>query len=163
MDGSKEFLWLLISQATDSKVRFRIASGVNKGLDYSTFPTTFLLRFLKSLVELTFLAFFNVSRNHLAGRIPQGNQLNTFDITSYMVNSELCGDPMSKKCGDPDQSSTEPSLSLGDEERDWDYSLFRDFNWLTVVIRLGSGIVVGVMVQNTTMTKKQVLWLAKKI
>ncbi|EXC34882.1 Receptor-like protein 12 [Morus notabilis] len=119
----------------------------------------------RSLVELTFLAFFNVSNNLLTGRIPQGNQLSTFENTSYMGNLELCGDPLSKKCGhNADKSPTEPSSRFGDhEEKDWDYSLFRDFNWLTVVIGLSGGIVVGVMLENTIMTKKRVLWLAKKI
>ncbi|PON88488.1 LRR domain containing protein [Trema orientale] len=52
----------------------------------------------QQLVELTFLAFFNLSHNCLTGRIPRGNQLNTFENSSYMGNSGLCGDPLTKKC-----------------------------------------------------------------
>jgi hypothetical protein len=61
------------------------------------------------VVQLTFLAFFNVSHNHLMGPIPQGNQFETFPNNSFSGNSELCGSPSSKKCGNSEDSPPPPS------------------------------------------------------
>ncbi|GMN27696.1 hypothetical protein TIFTF001_001769 [Ficus carica] len=115
----------------------------------------------QNFVELTFLSFFNVSYNNLTGRVPRGNQLNTFENSSYIGNSGLCGEPLSKKCGD---SSTliEPTSSF-EENKDGDFleSVFGEFNWMTVVFGFGSGIVVGIILENTLMRKKREMWLRK--
>ncbi|KAL6124517.1 hypothetical protein ACLB2K_077029 [Fragaria x ananassa] len=56
----------------------------------------------QQLSQLSFLEKFNVSHNHLTGRIPSGTQLSTFDITSFEGNPGLCGDPLPKKCENPE-------------------------------------------------------------
>uniref|UniRef100_A0A803QRA3 Leucine-rich repeat-containing N-terminal plant-type domain-containing protein n=1 Tax=Cannabis sativa TaxID=3483 RepID=A0A803QRA3_CANSA len=112
----------------------------------------------QSLVQLTFLAFFNVSRNNLTGRIPRGNQLNTFENSSYMGNLGLCGDPLTLKCG----TSSKDNLSEPDLEED-DSSSFIDFSWRTVVVGFAVGVIVGVIIENNVKTKKrEYLWLWKK-
>nr|GMD18426.1 receptor-like protein EIX2 [Ipomoea batatas] len=52
-----------------------------------------------SLSSLNFLSHLNLSFNHLYGRIPTGSQLQTLnDLSIYMGNEGLCGDPLSKSC-----------------------------------------------------------------
>uniref|UniRef100_A0A0R0FD00 Uncharacterized protein n=2 Tax=Glycine max TaxID=3847 RepID=A0A0R0FD00_SOYBN len=50
------------------------------------------------LANLNFLSYLNVSSNCLAGKIPGGNQLQTFDASSFVGNAELCGAPLIKNC-----------------------------------------------------------------
>ena len=111
-------------------------------------------------VELTFLSFFNVSHNRLVGRIPRGNQLNTFENSSYAGNAGLCGDPLSKRCGDSTESArTDSSFdgNRGVESR----SLFRKDHWIAIGLGYGGGIIVGVIIQNIFLTKRQELWIKK--
>lgn len=56
--------------------------------------------------QLDFLAVFNISYNNLSGPMPQDNQFNNVDNSSYAGNVGLCGDPLSKKCGDLKPPST---------------------------------------------------------
>jgi len=65
------------------------------------------------LAQLTFLAVFNVSHNLLSGQIPRGNQFETFDSTSFDANSGLCGKPLSKKCGNGEDSLPAPKEDEG--------------------------------------------------
>ncbi|CAI9273738.1 unnamed protein product [Lactuca saligna] len=55
-----------------------------------------------SLAELKFLRFLNLSQNHLMGRIPSGTQFGKFG-NSFGGNPELCGLPLPKKCGHPNE------------------------------------------------------------
>ncbi|GJZ98361.1 receptor-like protein 12 [Tanacetum coccineum] len=50
------------------------------------------------LATLPFLSSFNVSYNQLEGRIPTGNQFQTFEANSYVGNKGLCGFPLSRTC-----------------------------------------------------------------
>ncbi|KAG5095425.1 hypothetical protein JHK84_051013 [Glycine max] len=50
------------------------------------------------LANLNFLSYLNVSSNRLVGKIPVGNQLQTFDASSFVGNAELCGAPLIKNC-----------------------------------------------------------------
>ncbi|GMH28675.1 hypothetical protein Nepgr_030518 [Nepenthes gracilis] len=61
----------------------------------------------EELTSLTFLEFFNVSQNRLVGPIPHGQQFDTFEKNSYLGNLGLCGNPLSKKCGD-DEAPLQP-------------------------------------------------------
>ncbi|GMN27693.1 hypothetical protein TIFTF001_001763 [Ficus carica] len=114
----------------------------------------------QNFVELTFVAFFNVSYNNLTGRVPRGNQLNTFENSSYIGNSGLCGEPLSKKCGDS-SSSIEPASNFGENKDEDSESVFGEFNWMTIAFGFGSGIVVGVILESTFMRKKREIWLRK--
>nr|KAJ0196966.1 hypothetical protein LSAT_V11C700381180 [Lactuca sativa] len=95
----------------------------------------------QALVQLNFLAFLNVSFNKLIGPIPQGGQFNTFLNMSYMGNSALCGDPLSKDCGDP-KVSERPTISSA--EGSWS-DFPSGFDWVFIVSGVASGLVIGVL------------------
>ncbi|KAF5464975.1 hypothetical protein F2P56_015010 [Juglans regia] len=98
------------------------------------------------LTELTFLSHFNVSRNHLTGPIPHGKQFDTFNVSSFSENPKLCGSPLSKKCGNP-EDSLPPSSSHNSE-----FSF--EFGWKVVAIGYGCGFVFGVVSGQIVITKK---------
>jgi Leucine-rich repeat (LRR) protein len=56
----------------------------------------------QELTNLTFLSILNLSNNQLEGRIPQSRQFATFRNDSFDGNARLCGSPLSKQCGTPD-------------------------------------------------------------
>ncbi|XP_047961857.1 receptor-like protein 9DC3 [Salvia hispanica] len=92
------------------------------------------------LTKLTFLSVMNLSMNHLSGMIPQSSgQFPTFDNTSYVGNSGLCGFPLTQKCEEPLPSSM---LKDGDQ----DYGILDGFCWQAVVSGYGCGFVIGLIV-----------------
>ncbi|KAL5574899.1 hypothetical protein UlMin_016598 [Ulmus minor] len=98
----------------------------------------------QQLGKLTFLAFFNVSHNNLRGPIPQGNQLNTFESTSYQGNLGLCGYPLETKC--------ENSQAV---EEDHDSGSGIELDWKTILPGSVVGIVLGVVLERTVSFKKK--------
>ena len=88
------------------------------------------------------------------GRIPQGNQLNTFDNHSYEGNLGLCGDPLSKKC----ENSEFPTESCSSFEEENDSDSPYEFNWMSVLLGYGCGIVFGVLIHNIVKSKGLWLW-----
>lgn len=89
---------------------------------------------------LTFLEVLNLSYNHLSGRIPLGKQFNTFSNDSYRGNLGLCGFPLTKECGNHNESPPEED----DDDDDDDDSFFaRGFTWEAVVTGYGCGIAFG--------------------
>ncbi|XP_074365493.1 receptor like protein 27-like isoform X1 [Apium graveolens] len=94
--------------------------------------------------KLNFLAFFNVSYNLLSGPIPRGQQFETFDKDSYMMNSGLCGLPLSKTCGSPQS----PPADDGDEDEDESDADGGGFIWIFILAGVGSGLVVGIVMGN---------------
>jgi Leucine-rich repeat (LRR) protein len=105
------------------------------------------------LVQLTFLEVFSVSHNFLSGPIPRGNQFGAFDNTSFDANPGLCGEPLSKKCGNDDDSLPAPKEDEGSE-----YPL--EFGWKVVVIGYASGLVIGVIL-GCAMNTRKYEWLVK--
>ncbi|CAH1450087.1 unnamed protein product [Lactuca virosa] len=99
----------------------------------------------QQLVQLNFLSIFNVSFNNLEGRIPQGKQFNTFENSSYMGNSRLCGHPLSKECQISKASRLPPPTNTSDSE-----SLFPSerIDWIIIFCGVGSGLVVGIFIGN---------------
>ncbi|XP_049387380.1 receptor-like protein 9DC1 [Solanum stenotomum] len=69
----------------------------------------------QELTRMNFLAFLNLSQNHLVGPIPQGRQFNTFENDSYGGNLDLCGLPLTKKCGTSDSSHVPQQLESKEE------------------------------------------------
>ncbi|KAL8144786.1 hypothetical protein AgCh_003118 [Apium graveolens] len=105
--------------------------------------------------QLNFLAFFNVSHNLLHGHIPEGPQFKTFDSNSYMENSGLCGFPLSNDCGTV-QSPPD------DNEDDSDEDTFPSgFDWLFILVGLGSGLVIGYVMGDIITDRHP--WLIRKI
>ncbi|KAL9337000.1 hypothetical protein Peur_071488 [Populus x canadensis] len=105
------------------------------------------------LAQLTFLEVFNVSHNFLSGPIPRGNQFETFDNTSFDANPELCGKPLSKECG-----NGEDSLPADKEDEGSGYPL--EFGWKVVVIGYASGLVIG-LILGCAMNTRKYEWLVK--
>lgn len=50
----------------------------------------------QNMATLSFLEYLNLSCNNFSGQIPIGTQLQSFNVTSYIGNPELCGDPLTK-------------------------------------------------------------------
>ncbi|EOY04297.1 Receptor like protein 43, putative [Theobroma cacao] len=94
----------------------------------------------QQLVQLTFLSFFDVSHNRFKGPIPSGRQFSTFDTNSFLGNLGLCGSPLPKKCGIPDESSGQDPLNS--EEDKGIGSLFA-FDWKVVLVGFAAGLIIG--------------------
>ncbi|GMH14532.1 hypothetical protein Nepgr_016373 [Nepenthes gracilis] len=97
---------------------------------------------LRELASLTFLEFFNVSRNRLVGPIPQGQQFDTFQNNSYLENLGLCGNPLSKKCGEEEEPSDAlPRMDQNNNDTEYKGA----FGWVMVVIGYGCGTLVDAL------------------
>ncbi|XP_075645260.1 receptor-like protein 7 [Castanea sativa] len=83
----------------------------------------------QQLTKLIFLEVFNVSYNNLTGPIPQGKQFNTFQMSSFEGNFGLCGDQITRKCGDS-KSLAPPSIFEDDHESESPF----DFNWKAILL-----------------------------
>ncbi|XP_062152845.1 receptor-like protein 7 [Alnus glutinosa] len=110
----------------------------------------------QQLTQLTFLEFFNVSHNNLTRLIPQGKQFDTFENNSFEGNSGLCGRPLTRKCG----NSNEPSSQLPILEESQELGSPFEFGWKIVVIGYGFGFVVGVIIGPIVIVRKHD-WLMK--
>ncbi|MFS7958124.1 putative transferase [Helianthus anomalus] len=84
-----------------------------------------------SLAELTFLGYLDLSNNNLSGRIPTGTQLQGFNYTTYSGNPQLCGPPLTIRCGFP------PVVEKKDVEED------EDDSWKSYYTGMGAGFAVG--------------------
>ncbi|XP_031286457.1 receptor-like protein 33 [Pistacia vera] len=80
------------------------------------------------LANLSFLQVLNLSQNHLSEPIPQDNHLDTFSNNSYDGNLELCGFPLSQKCGTYSETPQPPSTLEDDAESS------SGFGWKVVLI-----------------------------
>ncbi|XP_057796593.1 receptor-like protein 33 [Salvia miltiorrhiza] len=109
----------------------------------------------RQLTELNFLSALNLSGNDLVGEIPQsGGQFPTFDNSSYVWNSGLCGFPLTKKCGQI------PTLTRDDQDEDEDESDFVDgFSWRPVALGYGCAFVIGVLMGCFVMKYGRPKWL----
>ncbi|KAH0683417.1 hypothetical protein KY290_023485 [Solanum tuberosum] len=103
------------------------------------------------LSSLTFLEVLNLSYNHLAGRIPIGKQFNTFPDDSYCGNLDLCGFPLSKKCG----NNNRPDESILEQD-DEDSVFASGFTWEAVVI--GYGMIFGLLMGGLVFLLEKPKW-----
>ncbi|KAL3323075.1 hypothetical protein AABB24_040266 [Solanum stoloniferum] len=109
----------------------------------------------QELTRLNFLAFLNVSQNHLVGPIPQGRQFNTFENDSYGGNLDLCGVPLTKKCGTSDSSHVPQQLESEEEDKSY---FFSGFTWESVVIGYSCGLVVGTVMWSLMFEYRKPKW-----
>ncbi|KAJ1413967.1 Leucine-rich repeat [Sesbania bispinosa] len=94
-------------------------------------------RMPESFSNLTFLSYMNLSFNNLSGEIPLSTQLQSFDASTYVGNSGLCGLPLTNHCpGD----ETSPTGSLDKHVIDEDED---EFITLGFYVSLGLGFFVG--------------------
>ncbi|XP_059663975.1 receptor-like protein 7 [Cornus florida] len=105
----------------------------------------------QQLTQLTFLAFFNVSHNHLSGPIPRGRQFDTFENSSYEMNSGLCGDPLAKKCGNLEASPPPSNLKQDDDDDSW-FPIDKT-DWIVICMGYGGGLTVGLIIGHTLTTR----------
>ncbi|XP_021843372.2 receptor-like protein 6 [Spinacia oleracea] len=109
-----------------------------------------------SLSQLTTLEVFNISYNdHLMGPIPQGNQFNTFDDTSFQGNPGLCGSLISQKCGNADIIQLSPPSVNSDKSDDEDSELI---DWIIKSLGCISGTIVGFVIGKIYITDKYHEW-----
>ncbi|KAJ6303400.1 hypothetical protein OIU77_017303 [Salix suchowensis] len=90
----------------------------------------------------------------LSGPIPRGNQFDTFDRTSFDANPGLCGKPLSRKCGNGEDSLPAAKRDEGSAA----YPL--EFGWKVVVTGYASGLVIGVIL-GCVMDTRKYEWLVK--
>ncbi|KAK6774558.1 hypothetical protein RDI58_029797 [Solanum bulbocastanum] len=112
----------------------------------------------QELTRLNFLAFLNVSQNHLVGPIPQGRQFNTFENDSYGGNLDLCGVPLTKKCGTSDSSHVPQQLESEEEGESY---FFSGFTWESVVIGYSCGLVIGTVMWSLMFEYRKPKWFVE--
>ncbi|KAM7477962.1 hypothetical protein LguiA_026175 [Lonicera macranthoides] len=107
------------------------------------------------LVPLNFLAVISMSYNNLSGPVPKGKQFNTFQNDSYVGNLALCGEPLSRRCGDLGKT---PPLTI---EQGDDSEFPSGVDWVVICLGLGSGLVVG-LISGRSLTTRNRKWFVEK-
>ncbi|XP_021841379.1 receptor-like protein 6 [Spinacia oleracea] len=109
-----------------------------------------------ALSQLTTLEVFNISFNdHLVGPIPQGNQFNTFDDTSFQGNPGLCGSLIYQKCRNEDVIPLSPPSVHSDKSEDEDSELI---DWIIKSLGCICGTIVGFVIGKIYITDKYHEW-----
>ncbi|XP_030460312.1 putative receptor like protein 25 [Syzygium oleosum] len=110
----------------------------------------------QELTQLTLLAVFNVSYNRLTGPIPQSQQFATFENNSYKGNLGLRGTPLSRKCGGIKMPPSSPP-----SKEDQDSGSAMGLDWKIVCMGYASGLVIGVVLGNSLITRRRAQSLVK--
>ncbi|TYI41991.1 hypothetical protein ES332_A01G066600v1 [Gossypium tomentosum] len=114
-------------------------------------------RIPSELTKLTFLAVLNLSQNNFFGPIPVGYQFNTFDIDSYAGNLDLCGFPLSKKCGSEEERKPQTPKLVEDEDS------AIPFIWKVVMMGYSCGVVLGLSTGYIVFTTGRPWWLVRMV
>ena len=89
-----------------------------------------------SFVEISSLRILDLSNNNLSSQIPQGTQLQSFNIDSYKGNPALCGLPLQKKCSKDEIKQDSPTNSIEDK-------IQQDGNDMWFYVSIVLGFIVG--------------------
>ncbi|CAJ2629902.1 unnamed protein product [Trifolium pratense] len=95
-------------------------------------------RIPSSLAHIDRLSALNLSNNQLYGKIPIATQLQTFEASSFEGNSNLCGEPLARKC--PEEELVEhqkPQVRAGDDDK----SIFLEALYMSMGIGFFTGFV----------------------
>ncbi|KAG5088808.1 hypothetical protein JHK86_001420 [Glycine max] len=68
------------------------------------------------LISLSFLAYLNLSNNHLVVEIPKGTRIQSFEADSFKGNEELCGPPLTHNCSNDRVPTLETTHSQTENE-----------------------------------------------
>jgi hypothetical protein len=91
-----------------------------------------------SLAQIDRLSMLNLSNNELYGKIPIGRQLQTFDASSFEGNSNLCGEPLDRKCPEEKLAQHQkPQVDAGDGDK----SIFLEALYMSMGIGFFTGFV----------------------
>ncbi|KAJ6791527.1 putative leucine-rich repeat receptor-like protein kinase [Iris pallida] len=69
-----------------------------------------------TMAYLTSLESLDLSSNNLSGRIPPGNQLQTFNESTYTSNPGLCGFPVKQICENDDNGAGTRNNNTSEED-----------------------------------------------
>ncbi|XP_074317826.1 receptor-like protein 7 [Silene latifolia] len=105
--------------------------------------------------QLTSLEVFDVSYNDLEGPIPQGNQFDTFLSGSYVGNSRLCGNLISKKCNNAEAPESRPMTEYERNEHS------RLVDWVVRSCGCVSGLIIGIVIGKIYITDKYHEWFVE--
>uniref|UniRef100_A0A2N9HQ85 Leucine-rich repeat-containing N-terminal plant-type domain-containing protein n=1 Tax=Fagus sylvatica TaxID=28930 RepID=A0A2N9HQ85_FAGSY len=127
--------------------------SANKFTDYPYSMT--IINKGKEMVYLKIIEVFaaiDLSSNEFNGKIPEfiGN-LNGFQLLNLSNNNltGLCGNPLSKKCENPEPTPL-PTSSFEEDQDSWFHI---EFDWKIILMGYGSGLVIGVVVGNIVAEK----------
>ncbi|XVF78847.1 hypothetical protein PTKIN_Ptkin14bG0170300 [Pterospermum kingtungense] len=116
----------------------------------------------EELGELNSLQMLNLSRNTFTGPIPespipQANQFGTFDNDSYRGNLGLCGFPLSKQCGNEEETKP-PAPKFKEDEGSGITSI-----WKLAMMGYGCGLVLGFSTGYIVFATRRPLWFVRMI
>ncbi|GAU32305.1 hypothetical protein TSUD_43480 [Trifolium subterraneum] len=90
-----------------------------------------------SLAHIDRLTMLDLSNNQLCGQIPVGTQLQSFNTSSFEGNSNLCGEPLDRKCPEEEPAKPQvPKTNAGDEN-----SVFLEALYMSMGIGFFTGFV----------------------
>ncbi|GAU49744.1 hypothetical protein TSUD_43310 [Trifolium subterraneum] len=95
-----------------------------------------------SLADIDRLSVLDLSKNQFYGKIPIGTQLQTFNASSFEGNSDLCGEPLDRKCpGEDPVKPQKPPVDASDDNSIFLEALYMSMGlgfFTSIVCLLGS-------------------------
>ena len=88
------------------------------------------------MILISGLSVLDLSDNNLFSKIPQGTQLQSFNIDSYKGNLALCGLPLLKKCSEDKIKQDSPTHNIEDK-------IQQDENDMWFYVSVALGFIVG--------------------